>query len=153
MNIEFKKAILPADLADLCAMDKRIFGKYPGDLFTPEMWQEQEVYWMICDGKNIGCSSFLHHSDHDGTLQPGSLHIMTTGILPELQGRGFGEKQKTWQIEYARLHGFSRIITNTRQSNYRMIALNEKLGFKQILVVQDFYEEPAEPAIVMELQL
>jgi [ribosomal protein S18]-alanine N-acetyltransferase len=153
MNIEFKKAILPNDLEALCAMDVGIFGKYPADLFTPEIWQELETYWMLCDGEKIGCSSFIHHSDHDGTLRPGSLHIMTTGVLPELQGRGFGEQQKAWQIEYARQHGFLRTITNTRQSNHRMIALNEKVGFKKIMVVPDFYEEPAEPAIVMELQL
>lgn len=153
MTIEFKKAILPDDLEALCAMDIRIFGRFPADLFTPEIWQGLETYWMLCDGERMGCAAFIHHSDHDGTLRPGSLHIMTTGVLPELQGRGFGELQKAWQIEYARQHGFSRIITNTRQSNHRMIALNKKLGFQEIMVVPDFYQEPDEPAIVMELFL
>src|SRR5271168_2066336 len=120
MTIEFKKAILPADVDGLCAMDIRIFGKYPADLFTRETWLELETYWMIRDGEKIGCTSFVHDSDYDGTPRPGSLHIMTTGVLPELQGRGFGEQQKIWQIEYARQSGFSRIVTNTRQSNHRI---------------------------------
>lgn len=153
MTLEFKKAIIPGDLDALCKMDSRIFGEYPADLFHAETWQELETYWMLCDGERIGCSAFVHHSAHDGNPLPGSLYIMTTGVLPEFQGRGFGAKQKAWQIEYARQHGFSRIVTNTRKSNLRMISLNKKFGFQQIKVVPAFYEGPREPAIVMELHL
>lgn len=153
MAIEFKKAVLPDDLEALLAMDLRIFGKYPADLFTAEVWEELETYWMISDGVRIGCSSFIHNADHDGRSKPGTLYIMTTGVVPELQGRGFGRKQKNWQITYAKERSFSRIVTNTRQGNQRMIALNRKLGFREIGMVPDYYEEPQENAIVMELQL
>jgi ribosomal protein S18 acetylase RimI-like enzyme len=153
MAIEFKKAVLPDDLDALLAMDLRIFGNYPADLFTPEMWMEQENYWMICDDERIGCSSFIRDADQDRAPRQGALYIVTTGVLPELQGRGYGQKQKAWQIEFARRNGFTRLISQTRQSNHRMIAVNKKAGFREVKVVQGYYQEPEEAAIVMELEL
>ena len=153
MAIEFKKAVLPDDIDALMAMDRRIFGNYPADLFSAETWEKLESFWMVRGGERIGCSAFLEGTDHDGNLRPGCLYIMTTGVLPELQGQGYGKIQKAWQIEYARKNGFKCIAAETRQSNYRMIAVNKKAGFREVKVVHGYYHEPEEAAIVMEMEL
>ena len=153
MSIEFEKAVLPDDIDALMAMDRRIFGNYPADLFSAETWQKLESFWMVRDGERIGCSAFLEGTDYEGKLRPGCLYIMTTGVVPELQGQGYGEKQKAWQIEHARKNGFKSIAAETRQSNHRMIALNKKAGFREVKVVPGYYQEPEEAAVVMELEL
>ena len=75
------------------------------------------------------------------------------GLLAHYEYRGFGLKQKRWQIEFAQQQGFQVIVTNTRESNLAMRELNLKLGFVIREVAPHFYYEPDEPAIVMELQL
>ena len=59
-----------------------------------------------------------------------------------------------WLGWYARLHGFTRIVTNHRASNRRIIDLNKKFGFKIIRRRRTvYYEDPPEPTVVMELRL
>jgi GNAT superfamily N-acetyltransferase len=152
-TIEFRRVIVPAEIDGLCELDRKIFHEFPADLFIPEEWAEFESYWMIVDGKIVGCSAFIRDSDFDDEPRPGCLHIMSTGVLPEFRRRGFGMKQKRWQIEFAKQQGFQVIVTNTRESNVAMRELNLKLGFAIREVSPHFYYEPDEPAIVMELQL
>jgi GNAT superfamily N-acetyltransferase len=153
LRVEFKKAIIPEEIESLCEFDRRAFHAYPNDVFTPETWSQCESYWMSIDGKTVGCSALKHNVDYDGRPRRNCLYILSTGVLPEFQNQGFGTMQKEWQIEYARHHGFAVIVTNMRQSNAKIIHLNQKLGFQIRKLVPNDYHDPDEPAIVMELQL
>jgi GNAT superfamily N-acetyltransferase len=152
-KIEFRRVVVADEIGTLCEIDRKIFHAFPADLFTPEDWAEFESYWMIVDGKIVGCSAFIRDSDYDDELRLGCLHIVSTGVLPEVRRRGFGMKQKQWQIEFAKQQGFRMIVTNTRESNLAMLQLNLKVGFVICGTAPHFYYEPDEPAIVMELQL
>jgi ribosomal protein S18 acetylase RimI-like enzyme len=151
--IAFRKVRIPEELEAVHQLDQKIFSTFPGDLFPQEDWGEFESYWMVAEGLIVGCSAFLHHVDYDETPRPGCLYIVSTGILPDMRGRGLGRKQKEWQIEYAKCHGFEVIVTNMRQSNRPIMRLNEELGFRVRLVHSAFYNEPLEDAIVMEVSL
>ena len=59
---------------------------------------------------------------------------------------------KSWQIAYARAHGFNRIITNTRKSNRAMVRLNKKFTFVVVRTSPNYYSGPSEPTVVMELR-
>lgn len=111
---------------------------------------------MVVDGTTIGCSAFGHNIDFGGAKRLGCIWIQSTGILPEFQGKGYGLKQKQWQLEYAKKNGFSLVVTNMRQSNARIIHLNEKLGFTPRgfrPIVPGVYSDPEEASLVMELNL
>ena len=144
---------MPDDLDELLNFDRRIFGAFPDDLFPAEYWEELESYWMYADTARVGCCAFSRDCDYDGSFRPQYLFIASTGILPKFQGKGLGRKQKEWQITYARSHGFSVIVTNMRESNARIRRLNESLGFKIRCVEKDYYREPSEATVVMELNL
>jgi ribosomal protein S18 acetylase RimI-like enzyme len=107
----------------------------------------------------IGCCAFQRNVDFREDLDRANvrtrktLYIVTTGILPQFQRMGFGSLLKSWQISYARFHGFDRIVTNTRSRNRGMIALNEKFGFEVVRVSADYYSSPREATVVMELKL
>ena len=83
----------------------------------------------------------------------GSLYIASTGIHPKFQGKGFGALIKSWQICYARHHGFKRIVTNTRRRNTAMVSLNRKFGFRIIRTTPRYYSDPDDATVVMELLL
>jgi ribosomal protein S18 acetylase RimI-like enzyme len=153
MNVEFRRAIIPDEIEALCEFDRIAFEPFPADVFGPEDWAQYESYWMIVDGRRVGCSAFVHDVDYDEQPRPKCLYVVSTGVLPELQGQGLGAKQKQWQIEYATRRGFKVIVTNMRQSNSRIIRLNKKFGFTTRELVPGYYRDREEAAVVMELKL
>ena len=157
MKTEFMKAVLPQDLKRLVAFDHKVFRRV--DWFTRDAWESYESYWMVVDGRAVGCCAFEHNVDFDPSQDEnlplkGSLYIATTGILPRFQGKGFGTLLKAWEVTYARYHGFTRIVTNHRASNEKMIRLNKAFGFRVIRRPRSmYYQDPPEPTVVMELKL
>ncbi len=161
MKNEFRKAIVPADLRSLVLFDHKAFHEYPGDWFPRDHWRIYETWWMLVDGKKVGCCAFEPHVDFQDDLEEtqenpalsASLYIASTGILPQFRRQGLGSLLKCWQIAYARHHGFNRIVTNTRASNLAMIGLNRKFGFRIIRKTAGYYAEPPEPTVVMARSL
>jgi ribosomal protein S18 acetylase RimI-like enzyme len=158
MEAEFRKAVLPEDLRRLRAFDRKVFP--PSDLFSSEEWREYEAHWMSIDGTTVGCCAFQAHVDfqedvcEDGVnpRMKGSLYISTTGILPEYRGLGLGRLLKSWEVAYARYHGFHRIVTNTRKHNVGMITLNKEFGFRVIRTTRGYYSDPTDSTVVMDLR-
>jgi hypothetical protein len=99
----------------------------------------------------------LAYDDWGKSIFKGQLPIQLDAIsVSTRHGVNFTELLrllKRWQISYARHHGFKRIVTNTCQSNQRIIALNRKHGFKVIRTTPGYYCDPPEPVVVMELNL
>jgi len=161
VTTEFRKAIVPQELRSLVIFDHKAFGEYRADWFDRDDWRTYDSWWMIVDARKIGCCAFEPHVDFQEDRREvrknpglhGSLYIATTGILPAFQGLGFGGLLKAWQLTYARRHGFHRVVTNTRMSNRAMIQLNRKFGFRVLRTTPDYYVEPRESTVVMEVQL
>ncbi len=151
MNIEFRKADLPADLRRLVAFDHKVFPK--SDWFPPSYWKQCESYWLLLDGLPVGCTAFDRSHDDNGPLQPGSLYIATTGILPKFHRLGLGRLMKAWQIAFAKHNRCTRVITTTRRRNKAMIALNKSAGFRVTAQIPRYYADPEDSALVMELRL
>lgn len=147
------------EIRSLVAFDHKVFRK--ADWFSTAEWRAYESWWMIVGNRRAGCCAFQHNvdfredaSEDDGNPPlRGSLYISTTGILPRFQHMGFGAMLKSWQISYARYHRFTRIVTNARESNAAMIALNERFRFKVLRTTPNYYEDPREATVVMELRL
>jgi len=153
MKIEFREVVVPDEINALLDFDSRAFAEFPGDLFYAENWAQFKSHWMIVDGEIVGCSAVVHDVDYDETPRVGSLWIVSTGIARENRRKGYGEAMKKWQIKYARQNGFKVVVTNMRESNAPIIKLNEKLGFKERKRSPNYYPDPTEDAIVMELEL
>jgi len=161
MHTEFRRAIVPKEIRSLVIFDHKAFHEYPADWFDRDDWEACDPWWMIVDNRKVGCCAFEPHvdfqedirEDEENTRLRGSLYIVTTGILASFRGMGFGGLMKRWQLLYARRHGFTRIVTNTRKGNKPMIGLNERFGFKVLRTTSDYYEDPREPTVVMELRL
>jgi len=156
MKTEFRRA-LPADIRELVAFDRKVFSE--SDRFPKAYWKDIEAYWMLVDDVKVGCCAFEKRVDFQEDIREdeancrmdGSLYISTTGILPKFQRKGFGQLLKCWEIAYARYHGFTRIVTNTRKRNRSMIALNRKFGFEVIRTTPNYYFDPSDSTVVMQL--
>jgi len=159
MKTEFRKAVAPREIRSLMAFDRKVFRR--SDWFDAHYWRSCVPYWMLVDGFKIGCCAFEEHvdfrddSNKDGVNPPrkGSLYICTTGILPQFRGMGFGNLLKSFEVSYARYHGFKRIVTNTRSRNTAMIKLNRKFGFRILRTTPGYYSDPTDATVVMQLWL
>jgi ribosomal protein S18 acetylase RimI-like enzyme len=160
-HVEFRRALIPDELRSLVIFDHKAFHAYPGDWFDRDTWRCCEAWWMIVGGKKAGCCAFLPNVDFQEDIRQdyfnpavaGTLYLVSTGILPVFQGSGLGTLLKAWQISYAKRNGFKRIVTNTRKSNKRMIALNRKFDFRTIRTTPRYYSNPTEATVVMELTI
>ena len=128
------------------AFDRRVFPV--ADCFDADYWRECEPWWLVVSGVKVGCCAF----EKGGEGAP-SLYISTTGILPKFRRMGYGQLMKAWEIAYGRRMGYRRLITHARESNAAMIALNERFGFRIARTTADYYVEPVEAAVFMELRL
>jgi GNAT superfamily N-acetyltransferase len=139
MSDIYRRVIVSEEIAALCEFDKRAFETHPADVFAEDEWGKYESYWMIVDGNIVGCVAFEKNGDELW--------------IPEFQGGGLGKKFKQWQLDFAKSHGFAKLGTVMRQSNTRIIGLNERFGFKVRRVCPNRYSDPAEDGIEMELLL
>ena len=147
MTTEFRRAAIPEDLRALVRFDRLVF---PSDYFPASLWREYEAWWLIVDGRRVGCCAFERHVNFTGDPVAGSLYIASTAIHPRFQRQGLGRLFKAWQIAYARANGFRRIVTNSRRSNKAMIRLNREFGFRIVRTSRGYYENPREATVVME---
>lgn len=154
MEVSFRR-VRPDEVGLLCELDVRIFDK---DAFnTPDLWEGLQTFFILIDGSIIGSVAFRHNTttsesyEADYFNHPGSLYVVFTGIVPEWQGKGIGNKAKEWEINYAQTCGFAKIVTNARASNTRSIKLNEKFGFRIIRTIPNFYGD--EDTVVLERKL
>jgi len=140
--------------------DHKAFREYEGDWFDADYWKQCVPWWMIVNGKKVGCCAFEHDVDFREDLSDenrfcrGSLYISSTGILPSSQGKGYGKLLKQWQLAYASIT-LAMVCDNPIESMVarKIISLNKSVGFKVIRTTANYYENPTERVVVMELKL
>lgn len=156
MHIEIRPAKLPQSLPLLMKLDRSIFP--PKEKISKKVWSHCDNHIFFYSKKPIGAIAFMKHHDiikdgHQTIPRPGSLCIISTGILPKFRNKGFGKLLKAWEVAYAKDNGFHTVVSGTRKSNSRMIQLNKKFGFQITKTIPDYYQAPQEPAVVMKLVL
>lgn len=70
--------------------------------------------------------------------EPGVLHQVLTGTLREFRGRGIATELKRRTAEFAQTHGFRSIRTENDSRNEPMWAINQKLGYRQEVVLVEW---------------
>jgi len=143
MKIELRRAHSRKDAKRLSRLDRKIFAV--GEAFRERNWWGCRCFWIVVDGKIAGSIAMSHNKEFR------SLYIDTIGIIPSLRGKGIGTFVLDWQIEYAKKLGCRLVTSDIRLSNKRSVYLHERAGFKVAGVVKDFYDNPKEDGLRLEL--
>ena len=151
-------SVKPEELALLCELDVTIFGSDAFD--SPEDWEDDlRTYFILADSRIVGSLALRHdtevggHYTTDYLVRPGSLYIVSIGIVPRFQKCGIGTRVMQWIVDYGHQQKFHRIVSNARSSNYPSTKLHTKCGFKVTRLIPEWYEDPTEDAAVLELEL
>ncbi len=76
--------------------------------------------------------------------------ITNVCTAPAARRRGVGEALLTALIEAGKERGVTEIFLEVRESNVPARSLYEKLGFEEIGLRKNYYEEPKEHAVIMK---
>ena len=80
-------------------------------------------------------------------------HILNIALRPEWQGRGWGRRLMEWALDRMKREGVRFVWLEVRASNKRAIKLYQKLGFKVLKVIKNYYYNPVEDALLMVKKL
>ncbi len=117
-------------------------------------------YKAICDFSSYETSRIIV-AKYDGIVAG---YITSSAVLDEIQianvathpnyrRLGIGEKLMTFLSEEAKCSGRSVITLEVRNSNTPAIRLYEKCGFERVGVRKNYYKNPSEDAVLMNLTL
>lgn len=151
----------PTQVAKLKEVEVVLFPR-TSEQSTEEEWSYYltvlKFFWAEVNGETAGSLHLGLHldwADDDDVLvdAPGCLLSASLGVLPAFRGRGVASAVRRWVIGYAKSEGFGRIVTYCRPSNTAIVRINQKFGFELIGEFPDYWEDPVEPCLVMELKL
>ena len=81
------------------------------------------------------------------------VHIINLAIAPEYQGRGYGSALMDNILADALKRGAEYAYLEVRPSNSRAISLYRKFGFMIVGIIENYYPQEGENALVMGLEL
>lgn len=79
--------------------------------------------------------------------------ILNLAVQRENRRKGEAKRLLRKLVEEYRVQGVSRVFLEVRVSNFGAIAFYERLGFRPVGRRKDYFQEPKEDALVMELRL
>lgn len=86
---------------------------------------------------------------HDGR----ELHIANIAVYPEVQRQGLGRRLLKEALYTGRLYGAKTAFLEVRQSNHGAQSLYASLGFEPKAHKRNFYTDPPEDGLLMEVVL
>lgn len=134
----------PIDAEEIFVLAEQAFGESPWtqSAFATDLTNKWSDYMvLVYEGQAIGFAS--------GVLIADELAIGHVAIIAAQQGRGFG--YALLQKWLASFPVNTRALLEVRAGNVAAQKLYEKLGFTSYYVRQNYYHDPVEDAIMMEL--
>ncbi|EET59497.1 ribosomal-protein-alanine acetyltransferase [Marvinbryantia formatexigens DSM 14469] len=133
----------PENLATVAAIEKTIFSQpWSEKGFAASLQSKDTLYLMAwLDGEPAGYCGLLQSFDE--------ADITNVAVKEECRRRKVAETMLTELIRRGAQRGIRAYTLEVRRSNAGAIALYEKLGFTSCGIRRNFYEKPAEDAVIM----
>jgi ribosomal-protein-alanine N-acetyltransferase len=88
-----------------------------------------------------------------GRIMDDEAEILKLSVAPEARRKGLGYKLLDFVLDYCRAKGVKNCFLELRTSNTAAAKLYEKRGFMRVGSRRDYYDEPVEDAVLMQLAL
>ncbi len=134
------------DLPSVHEIECSIFSKpWSAADFLDSIKNRRNIYLVVEEQDEIAAYCGLWGVAGEG-------QIYNVAVKQALRGRGIGCFMLSALIELGRKQGLGTFTLEVRVSNLAAIALYRKLGFKDAGVRKNFYNAPAEDALIMWLK-
>ena len=138
---------IDSDLEALTALEEMCFTDAWSANLMSEMFAGDldEVFVLEDEGQVIGYGNIRDIS--------GDCDLMSICVRPDRQGQGGGSLLMERILAYARGRKARQVFLEVRRSNAPAQALYRKFGFQELGVRKNYYTDPQEDALVMQLLL
>lgn len=157
MALTYKRIAFPAGLEAFYALDRIIFSNTDPLPASYLGGKDVYAYWIMLSEERIGavvveCDVTVADTiDQDSVVCPGSLHVVSIGILPAWRRRYYALKCMRWLVTTAPfLEDITRVVYNTRASNFASELLAIDAGFRLTETKTAYYRNPVENSLVYE---
>lgn len=146
MNIEYK-TIGTKYSKELFEIESKCFG----DPWTEKMFVDSltsrytQAIGAFCEGRLVGYLMWIFAGD--------AFEILNVAVDPEMRRLGIARKMIRLLVGYAAECKIDSILLEVRQSNDPARILYGSLGFKAVGVRKNYYKNPIENAILMDLKI
>lgn len=131
-----------ADLDTVSRMEKEIFSTPWSKASFQESLEKTYSYFFVAEENGIVGYCGIHNLGGDG-------EITNVAVDKEWRGKHVAISMLRFAIEETLKVGIEAFTLEVRASNIPAIRLYEKLGFSQLGIRKNFYENPTEDAIIM----
>ncbi|PMP74193.1 MAG: hypothetical protein C0180_04780 [Aciduliprofundum sp.] len=109
-------------------IEKRLFGRFS--------YMDEEIREMLNSSITLifddkGYISFFFEDD--------SCHVESIGVLPGEKGKGIGRALMESMEKICRESGKKKVVLEVREKNFRAIAFYEKLGYRRVRLIENYY--------------
>ncbi|MGN0132421.1 MAG: ribosomal protein S18-alanine N-acetyltransferase [Lachnospiraceae bacterium] len=132
-----------ADLEQVSRMEQECFSMPWSEKSFEEILDNPKAVYVVAreDEQVIGyCGAYLILDEAD---------INQVAVAPAHREKGVGRMMMTALMERLKQAGAESVTLEVRKSNIPAIALYEGLGFRTEGIRKNFYEKPAEDALIM----
>jgi [ribosomal protein S18]-alanine N-acetyltransferase len=149
------RAMVPADLVDVIALEHEVF---PDDPWSPEMFADEVVQppesrlYLIAEA-DAGGSAMAGYAGL--MFVPGGTQadVLTIAVRQAYWGRGIGSALLDALVTAARDRGCAEVFLEVRADNPRAHGLYRRRGFADIGIRRGYYQPSGADAITMRKDL
>lgn len=132
-----------ADIPQVLAIEQRVFSDaWTEDGFQDSLANHHAILLVAKDGDEVQGYCCLYTVLDEG-------EIVNVAVKPEARRRSIAMEMVGTLLVEGAAKGVGRFFLEVRQSNIGAQKLYEKLGFSYIGIRKNFYEKPAEDALLM----
>lgn len=143
--------MLIEDLEQVLAIEQASFTMpWSRNLFLAELRNRQIATLLAAIGADIPSRTVLGYIVAWNVAD--ELHILDLATTPALRMRGIAKRLVVELLTQAFARGARRAFLEVRESNRAAQRLYTGLGFKNSFVRQEYYDLPAEDAVIMALE-
>jgi ribosomal-protein-alanine N-acetyltransferase len=116
--------------------------------FADELDHDIAYFYIAEDTDTGGTAGYIIFWVIEDTME---LHNIA--VSGEYKRKGVGKQLFDFMTATAKRKGVLEVFLEVRQSNAEAIGFYEKLGFKQIYIRKDYYNNPVEDAVIYKLSI
>lgn len=127
--------------------------------FSSEAWSRDQIIDVLNDKRTI----YLCYEENEKIIgliglynwcfEKDFLKIFSIATHPEHRNQGIAHELLKESIKIASNNELKRIKAETRKSNFKMQKVFQDMNFKKTGIVENYYEEPDEDALIYECHL
>ena len=127
--------------------------------FSSDAWSREQIIDVLNDRRTI----YLSYEENGKIIgeiclynwcsEKDFLKIFSIATHPEYRNQGIAHELLKESIKIASSNKLKRIKAETRISNFKMQKVFEDMNFRKTDIVENYYEEPNEDALIYEFHL